>query len=271
LAYESGAVVTHISATPHVAGLANLIGKHATTGFRATIDEATGAINGQLAYLLLDETPVATLVAGYSVVHATSRGEVDIEAVARLRRPGPPIHGPNMCAGYRVGSSVMLRRGRGEPVVVTGPEATPILDGADPVGWHAIPLLLPSNATRRWRRHDLWRDVDGTLRVDIFFRDSHMAPDGFETIIHEYTVEASIDGRRMMVLECVATPHVLPFIECPEAAVSARRLEGMSVRGLRRQVRADLVGPSACTHLTDTLREIEDVLALEALLPAVTS
>jgi hypothetical protein len=31
-------------------------------------------------------------------------------------------------------------------------------------------------------------------------------------------------------------------------------------------VRAELIGPTTCTHLNDTLRELEDVLALAPLL-----
>jgi hypothetical protein len=44
----------------------------------------------------------------------------------------------------------------------------------------------------------------------------------------------------------------------------------MAVNRLRPQVRAELVGPTTCTHLNDTLRGIEDVPALAALLPEPT-
>jgi hypothetical protein len=40
----------------------------------------------------------------------------------------------------------------------------------------------------------------------------------------------------------------------------------MSVMGLRHQVRAELVGPTTCTHLNDTLRGLEDVIELANLL-----
>jgi hypothetical protein len=150
--------------------------------------------------------------------------------------------------------------------VVTGPDATQILDPADPIGWHELPGTLRADAMRRWRRHDLWQDDDGMLRVETFFRDSHMAPEGLETIIHEYTVSATVDPVAMRVVRCEAVARVLPFIECPQAAESARRLAGMKVLGLRPQVRAELLGPSTCTHLNDTLRQLEDVVALAPLL-----
>jgi hypothetical protein len=183
----------------------------------------------------------------------------------RLRRPGPVIHGPDACAGFQVGGVIMSNLDTGGGANVTGPDATPLSDPGDPVGWHDM-ASLPVDAMRRWRRNDLWRDADGILHVDILFRDSHMAPGDVETIIHEYTVEATV-GADMRVTACVATPRVLPWAECPQAAASAGRVVGMAVMGLRPQVRAELLGPSTCTHLNDTLREIEDVVALAELLP----
>ena len=120
---------------------------------------------------------------------------------------------------------------------------------------------------RRARRHDLWRADDGVLHVDTFFRDSHRSPDGVETIVHEYTVAATVTPDASTVMACAATPRVLPWQECPQAVASAGRLAGMAVLGLRPQVRAELLGPTTCTHLNDTLRELEDVVALAALLP----
>jgi hypothetical protein len=265
LAYTGGAVVQTISTEPGVTNVEALVGKVATTGFRAVIDAATGAERGSLVYLLLDEIPVSTLVSGYSVGQAAKRGDLEEGAIERLRRPGPVIHGPDACAGFQVGGVIMSSIDSGGGANVTGPDATPLLDPDDPIGWHEMPSL-PADGMRRWRRHDLWRDADGVLHADVLFRDSHMAPDGEETIIHEYTVEAVISAE-MVVLACQATPRVLPWKECPEAAASAGRLVGMHVMGLRPQVRAELLGPSTCTHLNDTLREIEDVVALEALLP----
>jgi hypothetical protein len=120
---------------------------------------------------------------------------------------------------------------------------------------------------RRARRHDLWRDADGLLHADIFFRDSHVDVDGLETVVHEYTVEAVFSGDATSVISCAATPRVLPWQECPEAAASAGRLAGMEIGELRKRVRVEFVGPSTCTHLNDTLREIDDVVALAGLLP----
>ncbi|MGE3326561.1 MAG: DUF2889 domain-containing protein, partial [Acidimicrobiia bacterium] len=265
LAYEGGAIVKHIESSPVIDNLSALVGKRATTGFRAVIDDDTAAQRGELVYLLLEEIPVSTLVSGYSVGNAIRRGDADADALAKVRNPGPPIHGRDDCAGFRVGS-VIDTSGVERGSAVTGPDATEVTNPDDPLGWHEL-TELPPDAMRRWRRHDLWRGDDGQLHIDSFFRDSHMAPEGLETIIHEYTVEATIDPSTFVVTSCVATPRVLPWQECPEAAASAGRLVGLKVETLRTQLRAEMVGPSTCTHLRDQLRELEDAIALARLLP----
>jgi Protein of unknown function (DUF2889) len=104
------------------------------------------------------------------------------------------------------------------------------------------------------------------LTVQAMFRDSHRAEDGLETVLHEYSVEASVDSRTMEVLDCRATPRSLPWTECPQAADSARRLTGERVDGLRSFVRENLTGTTTCTHLNDLLRSLTDVAALSQTL-----
>ena len=58
------------------------------------------------------------------------------------------------------------------------------------------------------------------------------------------------------IVACVATPRVLPWAECPQAAASAGRLVGQRVADLRALVRDDLVGTSTCTHLNDLLSSL---------------
>jgi hypothetical protein len=75
-----------------------------------------------------------------------------------------------------------------------------------------------------------------------------------------------VDPAAGVVLSCVATPHVLPWLECPVAAASATRLAGVPLAGLRGHVRQTFGGTSTCTHLNDTLRSLEDVSTLLPLL-----
>jgi len=262
IAYSAGPVVQAVWSDPEVDGIDALVGQVASSGFRRVVEESVDSPRGSLLYLLLDETPASTLVSGFAVGHATARGAIAADELERLRPPGPALQVADLCAGWQAGGVIMteIESGRGVPLV-TGPAAPSVLDPADPLGWHDAPPI-GADEMRRARRHDLWRDPDGTLHVDAFFRDSHVDPEGLETVVHEYTVEATVSADASIVLSCAATPRVLPWMECPQAAASAGRLAGMRLYGLRPGVRATLVGPSTCTHLNDTLRELEDVVAL---------
>jgi hypothetical protein len=146
----------------------------------------------------------------------------------------------------------------GRPPVVTGPAAPPLATG-DRLGWHETGRL-PPHAMRRSRRMDV---TPGPLAsIDVLYRDSHVDEDGTETIVHEYTISASVDTSDGVLVSCSAAPRVLPWVECPAAALSASRLVGLPVSGLRRHVRDTFLGTSTCTHLNDTLRSLEDIPAL---------
>ena len=94
--------------------------------------------------------------------------------------------------------------------------------------------------------------------------------DGAETVVHEYTVRATVDPATLRFLSCHADAGPLPYPECPSAVNSARRIEGLTVAELRRTVRNDFVGPSTCTHLNDTLRSMADIDRLLQLLHSAT-
>ena len=205
---------------------------------------------GSLRFQLLDDLPTAILVSGF----ATLTGGV------RPPRRGVTQHA-DLCAGWATGATILVEMGRiGYPPAPTGPEA-PSLDRADdPLASHVV-APLPAHGMRRRRRIDVWEQDDGAA-VECFFRDSHVDPDGLETVVHEYTVEATVDADHARFSSCRAHVGVLPWVECPGAVASAERLVGAPVEGLRTWVRDTFVGPSTCTHLNDTLRSLEDVPAL---------
>jgi hypothetical protein len=116
---------------------------------------------------------------------------------------------------------------------------------------------------RRHRRLDVYGDTP--TRIDAMFRDTHVDPEGLETVLHEYSVDATVDDA-LQITSIRATPRVLPWNECPWAAASATRLEGERVQGLRRSVRDNFHGVETCTHLNDMLRSLADITPLVALL-----
>jgi hypothetical protein len=122
---------------------------------------------------------------------------------------------------------------------------------------------MPALAPDSMRRQRLI-ERDGSA-VWAMFRDSYARPDGVVTILHEYSVRATLTADGTRIASCTATPRVLPWAECPSAAASAGRVVGHRVRDLRALVRDELVGTSTCTHLNDLLASLSqaDHLGME--------
>lgn len=263
--YTRGMLVRELVLTPAVPGTEALVGARAGGGFRKVLDLQTDAERGSLPYLLLDDVPGATLVSGMAMTIAADEGRVDLEAWRERMNQAPRLQVADICAGWQTGGTLLANVVDGRPPVLLGPDAPTIPDGADPLGW--VPFEpLPAHATRRIRRLDVWRDRD-VVHVDVFFRDTCADGDARETVVHEYTVDAAVDGDTMVVVACDARARVLPWVECPQAVGSAGWLVGWKVDALRPQARTQLVGPSTCTHLNDVLRGLEDVHWLADLLP----
>ena len=272
--------VTAISSTPAIPGLEQLVGRSASTGFRAAINAAidvagTGHdVVGRPVYQLLDDLPVATLISGYAPQHARAESGTWADEQKRkpLQKTAPAglamLQQADLCAGWKAGGTIMQGFAENNPPVVTGPAAPSLDAGDDPLAWHELPGPLPVHGMRRRRRIDVQPSPAGdTWAVDAHFRDSYVDDEG-ETVVHEYTVLATVDIATATVLEATATPHVLPWFECPEAAASAGRLAGRTLESLRAGVRAEFLGASTCTHLNDMLRALADVAVLGAGLGA---
>jgi Protein of unknown function (DUF2889) len=247
--YADAQRVVALTSTPTIDGLGVLVGRSASTGFRTALTDVVADQNivGRPVYQLLDDLPVAT--------------------ARNLQRRKPEglelIQQADLCAGWKTGGTIMDGMAQGLPPVVTGPDAPSLTTRGDPWAWHDMPGDLPARAMRRRRRIDVHPSIDGApVVVDAMFRDSHVDDEGNETIVHEYTVLAHVDASDWRVIIAQATPHVLPWFECPEAAASATRLAGDLLDGLRARVRAEFLGTTTCTHLNDALRAFEDVPAL---------
>ncbi|HEX3842112.1 MAG TPA: DUF2889 domain-containing protein [Acidimicrobiales bacterium] len=226
-----------------------LVGISASSGFRGALDRSfhPDDFAGSLLYALLDDLPVATLVSGYALSAAGHAHP----------RAGRAAAHPDICAGWVTGGTIMGAIDEvGRNPVVTGPPAPRLDGGPDPLAWHAMDVL-PAHGMRRRRRLDVSGGEE--LAIQAMFRDSHVAPDGRETVVHEYTLAAAVDRSSGVVLACRATAQVLPWVECPAAADSATRVVGRTVADLRSWVRSDLAGVTTCTHLNDMLRSLADV------------
>ncbi len=247
-----------IASEPAEPALAWLVGCQVASGFRrAAVDAVPDSRRAaDLLYLLLDDLPVATLVSGYALQRAGLVPEMSRERLA------PTV---DLCSGWRAGGTLMqVVEASGAPPMTLGPPAPTLARADDADAWHQLPDAAPRTVRRR-RRIDLIARGDG-LHVDAMFRDSHFDDDGTESVVHEYALRAAIDASTFAIIEAEATPHVLPYVECPSAAASTARLVGLHLDEIRDRVRSEFVGTSTCTHLNDLLRSLEDV---RALLPAL--
>ena len=249
-------VIQHIDFEPRVSGM-RLVGAPAMSGFRAAVDKTAPELRQRrdLRYTLLDDVPVATLISGHALSASGALGNVAKSGYLPVA---------DQCAGFVTGGLLMSSFEAGDPVVVTGPEAADLRDPHDPLAWHDMPAL-PLHGMRRRRRLDVLSNGDSPeVLIDAMFRDTYVRADGNETIVHEYTLDASVDLDTGIILRAEAVPRVLPWQECPGAVDSATRIAGMRLDELHFQVRQELCGTSTCTHLNDLLRSIADT---EALIP----
>ena len=247
-------VVRSINTDPEIEGLSRLVGAPAMSGFRGAVDGVAPQLrhHRELLYTLLDDIPVATLISGHA-----------LSAAGLLGTSGQSGYLPvaDRCAGFVTGGLLMGSFENGDLAIVTGPVAPEIDDPEDDQAWHLM-APLPIHGMRRRRRLDVTADGEGTVDVDAMFRDTYMRGDGQETIIHEYTLTATVDAARGEILRAEAVAHVLPWQECPGAIDSALRIAGMTLGDLHFRVRHELTGTTTCTHLNDLLRSVADTEVL---------
>jgi hypothetical protein len=232
-------------------GLRRLVGSRVGPGFRSSVGKLLPeeAERAGLLHLLLDDWVGAALVSGYATQHAA----ITLGVEEKLG-PGVADHMAGICAGFAADASLVpYAKHNGTIPSVHGPFAPPL----DQAGMHTVEPLR-AHGMRRFRRLDLCPDDSFSAH----FRDSHVDGDGVETIVHEYTVEGSVDASTRTVISVAAHVRVLPWQECPGAIGSAVRVQGMSLSDMRSRIRTEFVGTSTCTHLNDTLRAVADLDAL---------
>lgn len=272
--FAHGQRVVAMETSPAVEGVDVLIGRNAGGGYRKYLNQVAEerGLVGSLLFQLLDDLSGASLVSGYAPQLAAAHGDDGPERV-EIAQPADAVQimmgMRDVCAGWRTGGTILRSVEEiGRPPMLQGPVAPALDDGGDVLAWHDLPAAMTPNGMRRIRRIDVSRGRDETdpLTVDAMFRDTHMDADGVVTIVHEYHLAAEVEPGTYAVRSILATPRVLPYRECPEAAASADRVVGTATSGLRARARTELVGASTCTHLNDVLRALEDVEPLAAAL-----
>jgi hypothetical protein len=251
--------IISIEATPPRAGLSRLVGERGGGGLRKVLEQAVPAERGNATplYLILDDISGASLVAGWAWSQwdpnwmQNSRAALkgfDLEKAFRSRE--------GICTGFAPGSSAFVVAG-------TNRDGTPTPDlrnPDDPDGWHAMTAQDGRIGLRRARRIDV--RLTDVIVIDSAFQDSATTSAGGRAVVHEYRLMATADPRSLQLLSVEAEPRVLPFVECPGAAMNASRLLGTPLPELRDRVLAELKGTAGCTHLNDALRALAEVPVL---------
>jgi Protein of unknown function (DUF2889) len=257
--------LVELTTEPELPELQGLLGAVVGPGFRA---KATATVPGEadagtLLNLLLDDLPGAALVSGYALLHA--------DAVPGTHDPDEYLDARgDLCAGWAVDATMMaIIREQGHNPTPIGPPAPALLRDDDPIAFHTL-ALLPPHSTRRLRRIDVMQPErpGAPAAVDVFFRDSHFDDAAVETVVHEYSVGATVDPATLTIVAIDAHADVLPWKECPAAVGSATRLARRPLADLRGFVRTTFVGTTTCTHLNDVLRGLTDVATLLSALAA---
>ena len=254
-----------LSTTPAHPRTPELVGVRAGGASREALKSILGDLTGAPLFQVLDDFAGTSLVASWIWSEWVedwqgARQSAGMEAVAGRRGTME-----NICTGFATGASSLDPDGG---PALDGKERTevgPLADPADPLGWHAMPEQSGVKF-RRARRLDLYRDGD-LLHADLGFQDSGSNPHGTRSALHEYRVHAEIDPATMTLVSLQALPLILPFRECPGAAVKIGRLVGQPVAALRDAVPTILRSTLGCTHLNDVLRSLADVPVLAKQLP----
>jgi hypothetical protein len=250
---EPGRILTAIDAEPWDERLGALRGLTVGAGFREALGRALAPPTRQRSplALLLDDLPVAALIAGYADLYRRSEQPP--------RDEGGRTTGlkSDICSGWRAdGTMLTLNASLGYLPVPVGPAAPALERADDPYSWHRIEPTTPGMMRRR-RLIDV--AAGDPLSVFAMFRDTYTEASGVETVLHEYTMVLTVDPADLTVAAAAATQRNLPWVECPAAAGSAGRIVGRRVEDLHDFVRGELRGISTCTHLNDLLRSLRGI------------
>lgn len=247
--------IADIESTDSSADLAPLRGSTVSAGFRRAVQNLAGVDRSGILYRLLQCLPGAHGVGGLVLVRAgvppfTARDLLSFE---------------NVCRGWRTGGVQMRESAAGVIPMLTGPAPTPLDDPADPLAWHpTAPALWDS--VRRSRRLDVWREEED-LVIDAHHRDSYLALGQPPMVVHEYSLRARADATSQELTSISTKAHALPWSDCDSVVNSTDHVLGVRLGALDEIVRTKLRGTAGCTHLNDTLRDLDMVPALSAALP----
>ena len=244
--------LTAVTAQHSGTDLSPLIGLSGFAELRHSLDNVLAADNaaGGLLYQLVHDITGVLIASDW----AWASRPLSNTSEEKARRQGLLEGMAGACVGLAPGTSSQHTDGlyQAKMAALVPPLAHP----NDPQGWHVHNQHNDEVSFCRARRLDLWLEDDSVV-FDTSFQDSASTEGGASRKgVHEYSVIASFDRNSHSLTSIAATPHILPFRECPAAAENLNRLLGTSARELRARVSVELRKTSGCTHLNDAARAL---------------
>lgn len=259
-----------IEATPPRETIEQLVGFKGGGYLREKLEQILPEekLNGSPLYLMLDDLSGTSLIAGWAWSRQPGYEKTALEDMRRHREMRQQME--NICTGFKTGSSA-LDENTGSSLNHRCSAVPALANPEDPDGWHAMPEQSTQVSMRRARRVDLW--LDDVINIEVMFQDSASVPNSpnpERIAVHEYSIKMTADPVSQLIESITATPHVLPYPECPGAAANMYKLIDHSLENLRISVLEVLRRSMGCTHLNDALRSAAEAPQLLRLLNAQT-
>lgn len=244
--------IAAISAQQSTTDLSPLIGISCFSELRRALDEVLApdnATGGPLYQLVHDMTGL--MIASDWAWASRPLSNTPSE---RRRRQKLLTSMAGACMGLAPGTSSQFTDGLYQAKMAA--LVPPLRNEKDPQGWHEFAPHNDEISLCRARRLDVWLDNE-KIMLDTSFQDSASTEEGIQRKgVHEYRVRASFDSASLRLTAIEATPHLLPFRECPGAVENLQRLLGTTAEGLRAEVSIQLRKTHGCTHLNDAARAL---------------
>jgi Protein of unknown function (DUF2889) len=250
--------IEDIAADPPRPALERLVGARGGGRLRGALGEVVPEERaaGTPLYLLLDDLAGATLIGGFAYSQWPEEWPRDWAEARGRATTSRRMDG--VCAGFQPGSGALTEDG-GSRFIHDVRAVEPLVDAADPIGWHPL-ADISEVSMRRARRIDV--TVGDVISIDAMFQDSATVPAGGRIAVHEYQLAATADASTGELLSVNADPRVLPYRECPLAVANVDLMLGTPLSDLRGAVLERLAGIKGCTHLNDALRALAEVPVL---------
>lgn len=250
--------LTAITAQHSPSDLYPLVGLNGFAELRHALDEVLIADNaaGRPLYQLVHDITGVLIASDW----AWASRPLSNTPKEKARRQGLLEGMAGACVGLAPGTSSQHTDGLYQAKMAA--LVPPLINPEDPQGWHVFNQHNDEVAFCRARRLDLWQDGDMII-LDTSFQDSASTEDReARKGVHEYSVTATFDLNSQKLCSIAATPHLLPFRECPAAVENLQRLVGTGAAELREQVSVQLRKTNGCTHLNDAARALAAAPAL---------